>query len=355
MRWRDFAETLLYGLSGGACAAALGLPAAWLTGSMLFVAIAAIRSRPVVVPHLAAQGSFVVMGLAIGAMVTPETLRGIATWPLSIAILLAAMLCILAVNSFYLSRVHRLDPTSALYAAFPGGMAQVLAMAAHGGVDVRAVAVIQALRVLILSLGLPYVVLLFGLSTAGPAAQAAGRHDGSAAEIVLLFVLSAGGAWLLRRLRFPGGLVFGAMMTSVALYGSGVVSAVVPQWLVIAVMVMTGAITGARFANTDRAVLARLFVAALGSFVIATCIASVFAAAVSLMVPVRAADLILAFSPGALDVSLLLALAMGLDPIFIGAHHVVRVTFISFCLPVFIRAANRRRAREARNRRDQDA
>ena len=54
------------------------------------------------------------------------------------------------------------------------------------------------------------------------------------------------------------------------------------------------------------------------------------------------ADLVLAFSPGALDVNLLLAIALGLDPIYIGAHHVARVTFVSFCLPILIRVAKRR-------------
>ena len=342
VRLRHLAETLAIGLAGGALAHALDLPAAWLTGSMLFVAVAAIRHRPMYIPHRTAQGSFVVMGLAIGAMVTPETLRGIVTWPLSIAMLIIAMLSIIAGTSWYLRRVHRIDPMSAMLAAFPGSMAQVLVLSAHNGVDARAVAVIQSLRVLVLSISMPYVVLLFGVGAPASIATAPGRHDGSPMEIMLLLVLCAGGAWLLRRLRFPGGLVLGSMLCAVALYGSGAVSAVVPQWMVIAVMVTTGAITGARFANTDAAVLKKLFVAAIGSLFVATAIAAAFAVAASLMISVRTADLVLAFSPGALDVNLLLAIALGLDPIYIGAHHVARVTFVSFCLPILIRAAKRR-------------
>ncbi len=340
---RDVAETMLLGLLGGAGASALGMPAAWLTGSMFLVSIAAIRGRPMSVPHGIAQGSFVVMGLAIGAVVTPETLRGITTWPLSIAMLLAGMLCIIAGTGYYLRRVHRIDTLTALYASYPGAITQVLALAVHGGVDVRAVALIQTLRVLILSLGIPYVVLLFGVDVTPAAPPGAARHIGSLVEIAALVVLSAGGAWLLRRLRFPGGLVFGAMISSAALYGSGVVSVAVPEWIVIGVMVMTGAIIGARFADTDMKVLGRLFAAAMGSFVVATAIAAVFAVAASLLTSVRMADVVLAFSPGALDVNLLLALALGLDPIYIGAHHVARVTFLSFLLPIFIRAVKRRR------------
>ena len=343
---RSLAETLLIGLAGGALANALHLPAAWLTGSMLAVAIAAIRHRPMFIPYRAAQGSFVVMGLAIGAMVTPETLRGIVTWPLSIAMLIIAMLSIIAGTSWYLRRVHGIDPMSAMLAAFPGSMAQVLVLSAHNGVDARAVAVIQSLRVLVLSISMPYAVLLFGVGEPTTIATVPGRHDGSPMEIVLLLVLCAGGAWLLRRLRFPGGLVLGSMLCAVALYGSGVVSAVVPHWMVIAVMVTTGAITGSRFANTDAAVLKRLFIAAIGSLFVATAIAAAFAIATSMMVSVRTADLVLAFSPGALDVNLLLAIALGLDPIYIGAHHVARVTFVSFCLPILIRAAQRRAKRK---------
>ncbi len=57
---------------------------------MLAVAIAALAGRPMQVPLPLARVCFVLIGILLGAVVTPETLRGIATWPLSIALLAVA-------------------------------------------------------------------------------------------------------------------------------------------------------------------------------------------------------------------------------------------------------------------------
>ena len=45
----------------------------------------------------------------------------------------------------------------------------------------------------------------------------------------------------------------------------------------------------------------------------------------------------MSFSPGALDAMMILALALHLDPIFVGAHHVARFVLISVSLPIFVK------------------
>jgi uncharacterized membrane protein AbrB (regulator of aidB expression) len=49
---------------------------------------------------------------------------------------------------------------------------------------------------------------------------------------------------------------------------------------------------------------------------------------------VRIADVVVAFSPGAQDTMMVLALALHLDPIFVGAHHVARFLLVSLSLPI---------------------
>ncbi len=342
-RLRRLCETLILAFAGGGGATALGVPAGWLTGSMLVVSLAAILRRPLLVPLRLARAMFLLTGIAIGAVVTPETIRGMATWPLSILMLASAMLCIIAGTSWYLRRVHALDPLSALFASFPGALAQVIALSAHSSADLRAIAVIQSLRVLLLTLGLPYVMALFG-GVAGVARGAAPHPPGPAYELAILFLACGLVALLLKRLRFPGGPVIHAMIPSALLHGSGLIGAVLPGWVVIGLMVMMGAITGSRFANTDLGILRRLFAAALGSFAVGTGIAAVFAITAAMVLEVRIADVVLAFAPGAVDAMMLLALALGLDPIYIGAHHVARVVIVSLCLPLFVRIAQRRRS-----------
>src|SRR6204780_3161451 len=157
------AETLLIALAGGLTFTYFELPAGLVSGSVVAVATAALLGRPVKLPLVLAQFCAVVIGILLGAVVTPETLRGVATWPASIALLMLCSLCMIAATMSYLRIVHRWDPLSAMMGASPGSMAQVLALSTELGGDLRAIAIVQTVRVLVLVLGLPNGLALFGL------------------------------------------------------------------------------------------------------------------------------------------------------------------------------------------------
>jgi hypothetical protein len=90
------AETLLIAAVGGTVFTLIGFPAGLVAGSMLAVAVAALVGRPMQVPLALARVCFVLVGILLGAVVTPETLAGIAAWPGSIAILALAVIAMLA-------------------------------------------------------------------------------------------------------------------------------------------------------------------------------------------------------------------------------------------------------------------
>ena len=139
------------------------------------------------------------------------------------------------------------------------------------------------------------------------------------------------------RIRFPGGLLFGAMLTSAVLHGSGLIQAVMPWWVANAAMIAMGAITGSRFANTSPRVLLNYVAAAFGSFAVAVAVSALFAAIVISVLSLRAAEVMIAFAPGSVDAMMLLALALGLDPVYVGAHHLTRIFFVSLTMPLLAR------------------
>ena len=63
---------------------------------------------------------------------------------------------------------------------------------------------------------------------------------------------------LMARIRFPGGLLFGAMAGSGVLHGTGLVQAVLPWWIGSAAVIVLGAVVGSRFADTTPAADRRL-------------------------------------------------------------------------------------------------
>src|ERR1700722_19578244 len=86
----ETAETLAIALAGGLTFTVLGLPAGLVSGSVLAVATAALLGRPVPVSLWVAYICYVIVGALLGAVMTPKTLRGVTTWPASIALLLLA-------------------------------------------------------------------------------------------------------------------------------------------------------------------------------------------------------------------------------------------------------------------------
>lgn len=331
------AGTLCIAATGGLSLGLVGFPAGWLSGSILAVAAAALAGVPVQMPTLLMRVIFVFIGISLGAVVTPETLHGMATYPLSIAVLIVAMACVGVAGGSYLRVVHKWDTASAYLAAAPGGLSQVIALATEVGADVRAIAIVQTMRVVIVAVGLPAGLAMLGLVGTHTRSIGGAFDPSLAGELVILIFSASLVAMLAHYIRFPGGLLFGAMLTSAILHGSGLIHAVMPWWAANAAMIALGAVTGSRFANTPVRQLMQFIGAAFGSFAVAVVIAAIFAAGLISLSSLHIAEVMIAFAPGSVDAMMLLALALHLDPVYVGAHHLTRIFLVSFAMPLLAR------------------
>jgi hypothetical protein len=341
------AETLAIGAVGGAALGLAKFPAGWLSGAIIAVAIAAMVRRPVRVPMLLGQAANIVLGISLGASVTPDSVARMSSWPASLAVLALAMACGSAAVVFYLHKVHDWDVLSALFASSPGGLSQALALAAEAGADLRSVAMVQAIRVLVLSAGLPLCFAAFGITGSRPILNPAVATVASMEELSVLLVAAIISALVAYRLRFPGGLLVGAMAASGVLHATGLVKVNLPLPAAIVAFVVMGSIIGARFAGTDIWLLRRLTVVGLGALAVGTAVASVFAVAAALLLSLPVGDVVMAFAPGALEAMTTLAFALNLDPAYVGTHHVARLIFVSLVVPVVVHAIRRRAAARA--------
>jgi uncharacterized protein len=335
-------ETLAIALAGGLAFTLLGLPAGLVSGSVLAVAAAALLGRPVRVPPALACICYVIVGILLGAVVTPETLHGVATWPASIALLMLASLGMMLATMSYLRIVHRWDAFSALMGASPGSMAQVISLSSELGGDLRGIAIVQTMRVLLLVIGLPNGLALFGLVV--PALPVPRGPAGLAVlgEMIVLATVASAFAIAFLKLRFPGGLLFGAMAGSGILHGAGLVHAVLPWWIGGSSVVTLGALVGSRFANTSLRMLVGYLGAAFGSFAVSMAVATVFILIVARFFPFSIANIVIAFSPGAQDTMMVLALALHLDPVYVGAHHLARFIVVTVSIAVAARRVAQR-------------
>jgi hypothetical protein len=298
---------------------------------MIAVGVAAIAGRPLTVPPILTQSVLVLLGISLGSLVSRQLIHNMGAYPLTIALLALATFCSTFGSSLYLQRFHGWDQTSALLAGSPGALSQITILAAEKGADVPAIAVVQTMRVIILTAGLPMLLALTGIATSSP--PSAPAAIASPVELAELIAASVAVALLLRLAKFPASWMFGAMIGSSVLHGTGLIEGGLPPWIRGVALVGIGALIGARFARMKAKTLLSHVNAALGSFAVAILISAVFVVVIALTTHVRTADIIVAFAPGAMDAMLALALTLHIDPIFVGAHHLSRFVFVTITTP----------------------
>jgi hypothetical protein len=325
-------ETLVIGTAGGLLFLWANLPGGLISGAMVAVGIGAIAGRPLTLPPIMTQTVLVLLGISLGSLVSRQLLQHMSAYPLTIGLLALATFCSTFGSSFYLQRFHGWDQTSAFLAGSPGALSQIIVLAAEKGADVPAIAVVQTVRVIILTAALPLVLALTGIASSSPPPTAT-VANASPVELAALIAAAAAAALLLRLIKFPASWMFGAMIGSIVLHGTGLVEGGLPPWARGVALVGIGALIGSRFARMKAKNLLGHVNAALGSFVIAIAISAVFVAVIALTTHVRLADIIVAFAPGAMDAMLALALTLHIDPIFVGAHHLSRFVFVTIATP----------------------
>jgi membrane AbrB-like protein len=338
-RLRRLAETLVLAAIGGAALGFAGMPAGWLSGAVLVVSAAALAGRPVYIPEPMARVLFVVLGISLGSGVTPERLATIAAWPLSLAALVVAMSAVTVATSRYLRHVHGWDPLSALLASLPGALSQALALAADTKADIRAIAAVHSVRLLVLAVLLPAVLAALGVVGAPPPLRLAPPFLTTVDDLAILFTTGTVAAILAFYLRVPGGLIVGAMVSSGVLHGLGMIHPdVLPGEVATVSFVVLGALIGTRLGGIDMRTLGRLGIAGLGALGVGSIVACGAGAAVAVLLDLPLGDVIVAYAPGGLETMAILAFALHLDPAFVGVHHLVRFIFVSLMMPFAARA-----------------
>src|SRR6201999_2797767 len=124
--------------------------------------------RPLWVPPILTQSMLVLLGISLGSLASRELLQHVSAYPLTIALLALATFCSTFGSSLYLQRLHGWDRTSAFLAGSPGALSQITILAAEKGADVAAIAVVQTLRVILLTAALPLLLAMTGIAPSTP-------------------------------------------------------------------------------------------------------------------------------------------------------------------------------------------
>jgi membrane AbrB-like protein len=330
---RELAVIALAAIGGGVLTL-FGVPAGWMSGAMLLLALVGL-ARPL--PDLRKPWFDVTMllsGTLLGSAATPEALAAVARYPGSLAVLFLALAAIMLVTGAYLRYIAGWSWIDSLLASAPGALSAVIAVAQAKGANIGRIAVIQLFRILVLVAFLPSVMRVAGgggLATQPRSVEVAGIGP-------MLLVLACGAivSLVFTRLRVTAPVILGSTIASSVLHGAGVVHGTLPPSIQIGVLILLGAVMGGRVSNVKRRDLLALFPLAIGSFVVSVVVAFAFAWPAAWLAGVPYATAMAAFAPGGLEAMAMLAFAMGLDPLYVGAHHLARFMMLGLVMPLLV-------------------
>lgn len=324
-------NTLWVGLLGGGLFALLEIPLAWMLGPLVANLLVALQGLPVGVrPRL--RGLFLgALGVILGGQAEPDTLSQAMQWPGSLALLSVGVVLIIVGVAWYFRYVAGFDKATAWFSAVPGAMTSMIMMGGQAGGDERRITLAHALRLTFVVLLVPSIFWIF---YAPPHTEAVTPWLPMEHQWVLLGLLPAW--WIARQLKIPTPEFTGPLFMSVTAALMGYPFHGHPFMIAATFLVLGGSI-GARFHGTTLREIFWLGKHALAATLVALLLAFLAAWVMHWWLDIPLATAMLTMTPGGIGEMAMVALALGVDPVFIAAHHLFRILALMLLVPLMVR------------------
>lgn len=323
--------TLLLALSGGILFQVLGLPLPFLFGPMTACLIAALAGARLKEMGNISTAARTILGVAIGASITPEIVDRIPQLLGSVALIpiYVALIGIVGVPFF---RRLGYDPVTSWYAAMPGGLPDMVAFGKEAGGNARALALIHVTRMLIIVTLAPIILTLFyGASLSGALGEPA--RNLPTVELFLMAAAALIGWKVGERVGLFGASILGPMIITAALSLGGVIHSRPPVEAIVVAQLLIGLGIGVQYVGVTLRELRSFILSGVSFVVILAILAAIFTEIVTVTGLAKPIEGFLAFAPGGQAEMTILALAAGADLGFIIVHHVTRVVIVIMGAP----------------------
>ncbi|MBE9636917.1 AbrB family transcriptional regulator [Salipiger mangrovisoli] len=332
----------------------LKFPAALLLGPML-AAIALAASGAAAGPRAisAPRPIFELAQAAVGAMIAgqipasvlPEIARD---WPIFLAGVVSVIIAA-ALLGYLLAMKQVLPGSTAVWGSSPGAAQAMVFLAEAHGADIRLVAVMQYLRVVMVAAGASLVAHLWvGAPELAPETTPwFPPPDRGLLDALLLMAI---GIVVTRLTRMPAGTFLLPLLLGAVANGIGWLSPQTPQWLMALAYAAIGWAIGLRFSRDILRHTARALPRLALSVLLLMGVCGLMAAALVVFVGVDPLTAYLATSPGGADSVAVIAAASDVDMAFVMAMQTLRFIIVLATGPMIARfvAARVDRARPAR-------
>ncbi|WP_420327170.1 AbrB family transcriptional regulator [Mameliella sp.] len=329
-------ETALTAAAGVALFTLLGLPLPFLFGPLAACLFAALAQRPLKGFGQVSTGFRTILGVAVGASLTPDVVAALPSMAASLAFIPLYILVIGLIGVPFFHRVHGFDRVTAWYAAMPGGLQDMIIFGTEAGGDPRALSLIHATRVMIIVTVAP-MILTFGFGSA-----LTNDIGAPAAEIPLHELALMAGAALIgwkggERIGLFGASILGPMIVTAVLSLTGFIHARPPAEAILAAQFFIGVGIGVGYVGITLGELRRVVLAGVLFVLILAVLAAIFSEVVVLLGLAPPVEGFLAFAPGGQAEMTVLAIVAGADLGFVIVHHLTRVFLVITGAPLAAR------------------
>lgn len=328
---------------GAGVGVSVNLPVPLLTGPAIATTFACLIRLPVTFPLRLRDAVFLVMGVTIGAGVSRESLAALATWPIAFAILCGALLAMMLVGQRALAATLGTGQAPALLASAPGHLSFVIALGEDARIDTRRIAIVQTIRILSLTLIVPFAARMAGIQTGiGLTPVGVDPVEMSLALTVTCILLAILLSPLLRRIGAPAPLLLAGMIVGAIARISGVAPGGLSHFISYPALALLGALIGSRFTGITFRDLGRTGLSGLTITAITAGLAAIAALLAQPFLDMPLVHVLVAFAPGGLETMAVLGAALGANPGFVAAAHVLRLIFLSAAVPFLLTRARRK-------------
>lgn len=331
--FRSFA-TLALAMAAALACVRLGTPLPWMIGPLLATALASIAGAPTRSWAPLRNGAQLVIGTALGLYFTPQVGALVAGLWWAIGLAVAWALGIGWLFGAWLHRRHgaemgvdaQASRATSYFAGAIGGASEMTLLAEREGARSDMVAAAHSLRLLIVTLTIPFAFSLGGWH--GMDATLPGARTVEVGGLALLLAAAAGGAWLMQRTGRANPWFMGALLVAMGLTLGGMELSAMPSAMSNAAQLVIGVSLGVRFQREFlRAAPRWMGSVALGTVLMIGLCAG-FAAVLAAGTGLHPATLVLGTSPGGIAEMAITAKVLQLGVPVVTAFQVCRLVAV---------------------------
>lgn len=329
---------------------AVDVPSPALFAGLVVATVLALAGYgPARVASGATAGAQAVIGVVIGLLARPDTFATVAAAGLPVLLISLGTLVVSMGAGLLMGLQRGVSPLTGMLAQTAGGASGLVAISRELGGDERLVAVIQYLRVGLVTATMPVVAsVVFGAEHGPPGGGGTGPAAPWWAGLAVTAVCVGVGVPLARLSRVPAGSLLGPMAIALVVSLTGLsAGAAVPSLLVDLAYAVIGWQAGLRFTREALATVARVLPLAVGLIVLVIALCGGLGLLLSASTGMTLLEGYLATTPGGVYAVLATAISSGVDVTTVVAVQVLRVILMLLVAPGIARLVGRRLARRA--------